>query len=168
MRINGIDAPEAGQKCATRRGSEWPCGREAVAAMAALVEGKEVACEKHEEDVYGRWIATCVADGVDVGEAMVLSGHAWAFLRFSDAYEPQQAIAESARHLASSNADPVGLSRGTMGPSYCRDPRGSAGGVPDQGKHLGQRPHLPRALVALVQPHAHRHFERRAVVLRRG
>lgn len=85
MRINGIDAPEAGQKCATRRGSEWPCGREAVAAMAALVEGKEVACDKHEEDVYGRWIATCVADDFDIGEAMVLSGHAWAFLYCSDA-----------------------------------------------------------------------------------
>ncbi|MEM0936972.1 MAG: hypothetical protein AAGJ91_13835 [Pseudomonadota bacterium] len=35
-----------------------------------------------------------LADGVDIGEAMVLSGHAWAFLRFSDADAHQQTIAE--------------------------------------------------------------------------
>lgn len=96
MRINGIDAPEAGQKCATKRGSEWACGREAVAAMAALVEGKEVSCDKRELYRYGRWIATCFAGGVDVGEALVVSGHAWAFLRFSDVYESQQSIAQAA------------------------------------------------------------------------
>lgn len=42
-RIEGIDAPEAGQRCADMSGT-WRCGDEATKAMAALVEGAEVKC----------------------------------------------------------------------------------------------------------------------------
>ncbi len=41
FRINGIDAPEAGQKCNKANGKTWPCGKDAVEAMAMLVEKKK-------------------------------------------------------------------------------------------------------------------------------
>ena len=39
-RINGIDAPEYGQKC-----GNWKCGADATIAIAQLIDGKLVQCE---------------------------------------------------------------------------------------------------------------------------
>ncbi|MDV7145910.1 thermonuclease family protein [Tropicimonas sp. TH_r6] len=57
---------------------------------------KAVECETIEKDHYGRWIGTCYADGVDVGQELVRTGYAWAFLRFSDVYEADQTAAMEA------------------------------------------------------------------------
>ena len=70
-RMYGIDAPEFGEKCAKAGGGTWQCGKEGVVALLALVEGKDVSCVAISEDGYGRTIATCFADGADVGAAMV-------------------------------------------------------------------------------------------------
>lgn len=88
-RIEGIDAPEHGQKCGS-----WPCGKEATAAMAGLVEGHELECLEHGQDDFGRTIATCNVGDIDIGRAMVLSGLAWAFTRYSDTYVEEQAEAK--------------------------------------------------------------------------
>ena len=89
-RLNGIDAPEHGQKCGA-----WACGREATEALAALVDNKTVTCSGTDLDTYGRVIATCFADQVDLGESLVTSGHAWAFLRYADTYARTQEKAKS-------------------------------------------------------------------------
>jgi endonuclease YncB( thermonuclease family) len=89
-RIHGIDAPEYGQKCGSS-----PCGKLAVEAMAVLAEGKRLSCEAIEEDTYGRTIAKCVAEGIDVGAQMVRLGQAWAFRRFSDVYVPEETLAKA-------------------------------------------------------------------------
>ena len=95
-RINGIDAPEAGQKCKTERGKNWACGDAATHALYALTNGQTVRCETLATDSYGRDIARCSAGGKDLAAAMVQQGMAWAFLKFSDEYEGAQNAAKAA------------------------------------------------------------------------
>ena len=40
-RLNGIDAPEAGQKCKSAGGKELPCGNQATARLRQLAEGRQ-------------------------------------------------------------------------------------------------------------------------------
>jgi endonuclease YncB( thermonuclease family) len=94
VRVHGIDAPEYGQSCSRANGKKWPCGREATAAMAHLVEGKDLLCDEIVTDKYGRSIATCHANGQDIGRELVRTGNAWAFVRFSDAYVSDEAAAQ--------------------------------------------------------------------------
>lgn len=94
-RLNGIDAPERGQSCGNAAGS-WPCGKVATERLTELVQGRDLRCDVHETDQYGRLIATCRADGEDVGEVMVREGLAWAYLKFTDVYEAQEADARVA------------------------------------------------------------------------
>ena len=86
-RLFGIDAPEAGQTCAAKRGGTWPCGKEAIAAMEALVLGRDVKCDDRGTDDYGRTLAICRADGVDLSAAMIQAGLAWSFRRYAHNYD---------------------------------------------------------------------------------
>lgn len=96
IRLHGIDAPEAGQRCSDADGGSWPCGDMAIGRLAELVEGKQVECIADDRDDYGRIIAVCYADGVDVNATLVREGLAWAFLRFSDDYASLEAEARAA------------------------------------------------------------------------
>jgi endonuclease YncB( thermonuclease family) len=81
-RLHGIDAPELAQEC-TRQGEPYACGLKAKAALEALLEGKEVVCEAIDQDRYGRTVARCTADGMNVGEEMVRRGWALDYYRYS-------------------------------------------------------------------------------------
>lgn len=94
-RIHGVDAPEHGQNCSAL-GEDWPCGRQATARLAAMTESRDVRCEAIEPDGRGRIVAKCFADGQDIGEAMVESGFAWAFLRYSRDYVAAEGRARQA------------------------------------------------------------------------
>lgn len=89
-RLNGIDAPEHGQTC-----GNWNCGSAATDALVDLTKGRTVTCDAVTEDAYGRVIATCFADGTDIGGSLVDKGMAWAFLRYSDVYAPNEASARA-------------------------------------------------------------------------
>ncbi len=91
IRLEGIDAPELAQTC-IRSGREVPCGREARARLAALIGGREVACSMGRTDQYGRQLARCRADGIDINAAMVSEGHAVAY----GDYEAQERDARAA------------------------------------------------------------------------
>lgn len=108
-RINGIDAPEAGQSCNTERGKKWRCGDAATNALYEYTRGKHVKCKKIETDGYGRVVARCAADGEDLAELLVAHGMAWAFLKFSDEYEPAQNKAKKAK---------LGIWRGENKPAW--------------------------------------------------
>jgi endonuclease YncB( thermonuclease family) len=84
--VNGIDAPEMGQRCRGGPRSFGPCGKVAADALAELVQDTELRCEVHGHDHYDRAIATCFADGRDIGRAMVRQGMARAFVRYSEVY----------------------------------------------------------------------------------
>lgn len=72
VRLHAIDTPERAQ----------PWGREAAAALAALVAGKHVELEPFEQDAYDRLVARVFLDGIDVNGVLVDHGHAWAFRRY--------------------------------------------------------------------------------------
>lgn len=96
VRLYGIDAPEGRQTC-RRNGAEWACGDAASRRLRELVERHTVTCEQKDVDGYGRVVAVCSAGGRDVGEAMVRSGMALAYRRFSDDYVPAEDAARRER-----------------------------------------------------------------------
>ncbi|MEM7439382.1 MAG: thermonuclease family protein [Pseudomonadota bacterium] len=96
-RIDGIDAPEAGQTCKTATGRDWRCGKRATDALFELVDGKVVRCRAHGADRYGRVIATCSADGRDLARVLVENGFAWAFRKYSDTYVADELRARHAK-----------------------------------------------------------------------
>lgn len=67
VRLQGIDAPEICQRH----------GREARAALAALVLHRQVTVRPRARDRYDRVLARVGLDGQDLGGWMVEHGHAW-------------------------------------------------------------------------------------------
>ena len=107
-RINGIDAPEAGQRCGSPKG-EWQCGREATERLVQLTQGSVVSCDAITGDGRGRIVATCFANGIDLGAEMVRAGYAWAFVKYSSVYVPEETVARNKR---------VGIWRGEAQPAW--------------------------------------------------
>lgn len=86
IRLYGIDAPELGQRCAAQRKGTWQCDEAAADRLADLVMGGDVDCEPLDRDAYGRIVARCSVEGVDVAETLVSEGLVWAFRRYSADY----------------------------------------------------------------------------------
>jgi endonuclease YncB( thermonuclease family) len=97
IRLEGIDAPEAGQTCQRRWFGAWPCGSAATAALQGLLAGQSVRCERRGTDKYGRVLGVCFVAGRDVNAAMVRQGYAWAFVRYSASYVREEAAAKAER-----------------------------------------------------------------------
>ena len=97
VRLEGIDAPETTQTCKRPTGEDWACGHEANRAMRHMAEGREVVCRNNGLDKYGRTLATCFVDGLDVSKEMVKRGLAWAFVRYSTIYVAEEAVARAAK-----------------------------------------------------------------------
>jgi endonuclease YncB( thermonuclease family) len=97
VRLEGIDAPEAGQLCRTRTGHSWPCGNQATAVLSRLVQGRVVECVPKGADKYGRMLGLCTAGGVELNAEMVRRGLAWAFVRYSRTYVQIEAEARARR-----------------------------------------------------------------------
>jgi endonuclease YncB( thermonuclease family) len=91
IRLRGIDAPELDQIC-SRGGADYPCGREARRVLADRVANASVACEGWQTDKYGRQLAVCRANGVDLNRLQVEDGWAVAY----GAYEDVEAKARAA------------------------------------------------------------------------
>ena len=95
IRLEGIDAPEAGQTCKSRSGVSWPCGSAATAALERLIAGWPVRCDRRGTDKYGRTLAVCFVRGLDVNAEMVRQGYAWAFVKYSSSYVKEEAAARA-------------------------------------------------------------------------
>ncbi len=93
VRLSGIDAPEKAQTCQRADGRAWACGSEATAALRQLAEGAPMTCEVEDRDRYGRAVSRCQVGGADVGKAMVRSGLALAYRRYSTRYVGDEADA---------------------------------------------------------------------------
>ncbi|WP_395517728.1 thermonuclease family protein [Pseudorhizobium flavum] len=95
IRLHGIDAPEAGQKCNEAPRGTWQCGEAAMDRLEELAKGR-VTCRGHEYDDYGRLIATCYrSDGTDINKTLVAEGLAWAFRKYSEDYAAEEDQARS-------------------------------------------------------------------------
>lgn len=96
FRLFGIDAPEAGQPCATSAGGTWRCGDAATEMLSSLVGAELPACDERGMDAYDRMLSVCTVNGVELNAAMVSSGLAWAFRRYADDYGQQEDQARTA------------------------------------------------------------------------
>jgi len=95
IRLEGIDAPEAGQGCGRAHAGTWACGAKAAGALARLADGKSIRCEQRGLDKYGRTLGVCFAGERDLNAWMVRQGHAWAFVKYSTRYLKEEAAARS-------------------------------------------------------------------------
>jgi endonuclease YncB( thermonuclease family) len=91
VRLWGIDAAELNQRCA----DGWAAGALARQHLTDLMRHRTITCEPRTTDRYGRLVALCRADGVDLGAAMVSAGMAWAFIRYSHDYVGEEEAAAS-------------------------------------------------------------------------
>lgn len=96
VRLFGVDAPEYTQTCFDD-GAAVPCGAMAKDALEGLIGGGLLTCVSHDTDKYGRAVARCRTSGIDVGDALVASGWATAFRRYSDEYVATEARARASR-----------------------------------------------------------------------
>lgn len=90
IRINGIDAPEYGQNCGS-----WDCGAEALEYLQSLISSGPIECESLGDDAYGRIIGKCTVTGQDIGAAMVRRGLAYAYVKYSTEYVPEEEVART-------------------------------------------------------------------------
>jgi endonuclease YncB( thermonuclease family) len=97
VRLEGIDAPEAGQTCTRPPAGAWPCGQEATNALVRLIGGKLVSCQSRGLDKYGRTLGVCFLERDEVNAWMVREGHAWAFTRYSTSHVEEEAEARARR-----------------------------------------------------------------------
>lgn len=72
IRFHAVDAPETSQDH----------GREASAALSALIMGKEVQIEPFEQDRYDRLVGVVYMRELNVNAELVRNGHAWAMRRY--------------------------------------------------------------------------------------
>ena len=87
VRIHGIDAPEQDQSCLSEQGIEWACGAWITDQVRTRFEGETAHCIRVEIDKYGRVVATCVVMGDDLGQVLVSGGFAFAYRKYSMAYD---------------------------------------------------------------------------------
>lgn len=82
IRLFGIDAPELHQDCRTAAGRAYDCGGAARRALDDLIGGRAVTCTPVGAS-HDRAVATCQANGRDLSEELVRSGHALELANFS-------------------------------------------------------------------------------------
>lgn len=99
VRLFGVDAPERDQRC-ERGGRTYNCGAEATRWLEAAVAGRDLSCAQRDIDHFDRMIGVCRAGDVDLGEALVRAGWAYADRRFSLAYVEQEGEARQQRRGA--------------------------------------------------------------------
>lgn len=87
VRLHGIDAPEQKQQCTTEQGAQWACGAWVTARVGALFDGRTAYCRQVDIDRYDRVVARCQIAGRDVGRVLVREGLAFAYRKYSMAYD---------------------------------------------------------------------------------
>lgn len=97
VRLYGVDAFEAEQRCGPNPNEATRCGAAASHAMARLVATGETICAPRDVDAYGRLVAVCRVGATDLGATLVREGLALAFRRYALDYVPDENAARLAR-----------------------------------------------------------------------
>ena len=95
-RLHGIDAPEAGQTCRSPSGT-WRCGQKSSLALSDLIGRRTISCAQTDRDRYGRMVAICWIERVDLSEWMVRNGWAVAYTKYSGDYVSAEQEAAGSR-----------------------------------------------------------------------
>jgi endonuclease YncB( thermonuclease family) len=96
IRLHGIDAPELTQSC-NRGGQPWTCGEAAADQLSKLIARRPVNCTPVGQDQFGRTLGKCRAGDTDLNRAMVATGYALAYRRYSSAYVSAEESAKLAK-----------------------------------------------------------------------
>jgi endonuclease YncB( thermonuclease family) len=83
VRLNGVDAPESGQKCKDSGGKLYRCGTDAANALDAWINRNPVTCAITGKDRYERLLGECSVRGANVQDWLVANGHALAYRAYS-------------------------------------------------------------------------------------
>lgn len=86
VRLNGVDAPESGQKCKDANGKLYRCGSDAANALDKWINRNPVACEITGKDRYDRLLGECSVRGESIQDWLVANGHALAYRAYSTAH----------------------------------------------------------------------------------
>ena len=99
IRLSGIDAPEAQQKCLNANNQWYPCGHAATRALTKRISTNPVTCVLNPTpDRYGRELGTCwFSDNEHVQSWLVRSGWAVAYRRYSLQYLHEEDYARTHR-----------------------------------------------------------------------
>jgi len=85
VRLFGIDAPETEQLCYVGNLAK-ACGEASTQYLSDMIYGQKVRCLVESYDEYGRALASCIWNGRNINEIMVLTGNAVAWTRHTDFY----------------------------------------------------------------------------------
>jgi len=97
IRLWGIDAPESNQRCRDDESLQYQCGAKAANELDAFIARRPVDCSPVSLDQYGRTVAVCSIDGVDLAEWLVRNGLALDWPTYSKGkYDGAQRNAEHA------------------------------------------------------------------------
>jgi len=97
IRLWGIDAPESSQLCRGDDSKQYRCGAKAANELDVFIARRSVDCSPLSLDQYGRTVAVCSIDGVDLAEWLVRNGLALDWSRYSKGkYDDAQRAAEHA------------------------------------------------------------------------
>jgi endonuclease YncB( thermonuclease family) len=97
IRLFGIDAPEKNQTCANGLNQDYTCGVTSAAFLRQAIDNREVSCDGKGTDRYKRLLAVCFAGEVNLNVALVRSGWAVAFRRYSKNYVDEEEQAKRDR-----------------------------------------------------------------------
>jgi endonuclease YncB( thermonuclease family) len=97
IRLQGVDAPETDQTCLDSTGALWNCGIDARDRLTRHIGSRETSCVTNGKDAFGRWLATCSTNDGDLSAWLVREGLGMAFIRYSNAYVADEAVARSAQ-----------------------------------------------------------------------
>ena len=86
IRLHGIDAPEYKQKCKNSKNQLYACGVKSSAFLQSVINENDVYCEGRNKDRYGRLIAICYVNNINLNSTMVEDGWAIAYRYYSNDY----------------------------------------------------------------------------------
>ena len=86
IRLHGIDAPEYKQKCKNSEGQFYACGIKSSDFLKSVINTNDVYCEGKNTDRYGRLIAICFVNNINLNSTMVKDGWAIAYRYYSKDY----------------------------------------------------------------------------------
>ncbi len=102
IRFFGIDAPEKKQQCSKpwltisflNFNKKYPCGEFSKNKLINLIKNKSIICKLRNKDIYGRLIAECFKNRININSWMVEHGYAVAYKKYSKKYINQENIAK--------------------------------------------------------------------------
>lgn len=95
VRLYGVDAPDPGQMCLTKRNKEYDCFAIAQGVLKGLVGSNPVECQMIRNANPRLPLGICRVKGVDLGGSMVARGWAFAYRALSHKYTSGEAFAQS-------------------------------------------------------------------------